>query len=457
MTLPTPAAARATHFAWDSLAAVDSLRQLGDADADRCAAELKTDSVTAAETRRIFATVRKSGVLPSDTPAPLRDFLQAAPGGPRHPTNAALPAWADLAKLERGQQAFMTRSMMSLLVMLCRSLPEGYAAPSMARVLNLSGQLRKYPFHRLMGTLQLLKDVSTPGSFRADGVGTMLAQEMRLLHAGVRTNVAPESMRDVAGFRVRFGVPINQEDMLGTVLGFSLLVIEGLERLGVPMAAGEADDFYHVWRVFGYLMGVRRPGLEPGEDAMPVTLADARAFYATYRRHYVAADQNPDGVALAAAHVRMLVNLMPPALQNSIGGLVSREGEAGVSPFTRKLLRVVAKPYLANRGSAGELLARSYIRLLTDDATCRRVGLEPPAIHLEPMLIAISHLWEQGTSRLGRSTEVRASGWIFGKLIDTTYHEVRYTVPLNLDDVVNLVHEGQKTRDERGLIATRRI
>ncbi len=456
MTLPPPALVSAADFAWDDIPSLDRLRQLGDAEADACAAELKVQGVNASDTRRIFATLRKTGALPADTPLSLRTFLERPPGGPPHATNPALPAWADLEQIERGQHAFMTQSIMSLVVMLCRSLPEGYAAPSMSRVLNLSGQLQKYPFHRLMGTLQLLRDVSTPGSFRVDGVGAMLAQEMRLLHAGVRTNVAPESMRDFPAFRAQYGVPINQEDMLGTVLGFSMLVIEGLERMGVPMSPRDADDFYHTWRVFGFIMGVRRPGLEYGADAMPTTLADARTFYAKYRRHYVDAAHNPDGVALAAAHVQMLVNLMPTVLQKSMSDLVTREGESGVLPIARKLLRVVAKPYLANRGGAGELLARSYIRMLTDDATCRRVGLEPPAIHLEPMLIAIAYLWEQGTSRLGGNTEVRASGWIFGKLIDTTYHEVRYTVPLTLDDVVDLVHEGRKTHDEMGLLAQRK-
>jgi hypothetical protein len=54
-------------------------------------------------------------------------------------------------------------------------------------------------------------------------------------------------------------------------------------------------------------------------------MADARAFYSAYqRRHYVAADANPEGVALARANLEMLENLVPAPLKLIGFGLLPR-------------------------------------------------------------------------------------------------------------------------------------
>lgn len=419
-------ASNATPFVWDNVAALDELRQHGDEAADHCAAELTKVGATGAQLRQLFATLRATGhVLPPDAPAPLRAFMETTKGPGSTGDGPALPAWADRERILRGQEAFMTKAMMSVLVMLCRSLPEGYAAPSMARVLNLSGELKARPFHRLMGTLQLLTDVSTPGSFEPGGVGPVVAQEMRLLHAGVRTNVVPNAMGDeFAAFRSAYGVPINQEDMLGTVLGFSSLVIDGLKVLGVPHTAQQAEDFYHVWRVFGHIMGIRRPGVPDGDDSMPTTLADARVFYEKYQRHYVGSvnyddgwrersiEANRDGVSLADAHVRMLKGVMTKRMQTLLG----------------------------------DRIARVYIRELTSEAACARVGIKHVRGHvlLHWLLEKLPPLWERFTSRWGAKNETKAAEWFFATLIKASYSTpISYTVPGTLQDVKNLVQLGE--------------
>ncbi len=419
-------APHATPFAWDNVAALDELRQHGDEAADHCAAELTKAGATGAQLRQLFASLRTTGhVLPVDAPAALRAFMESTKGPGSMGDGPALPAWADRARILRGQEAFMTKAMMSVLVMLCRSLPEGYAAPSMARILNLSGELKARPFHRLMGTLQLLTDVSTPGSFEPGGVGPVVAQEMRLLHAGVRTNVVPTAMGDrYTEFRSTYGVPINQEDMLGTVLGFSVLVIDGLKVLGVPHTPEQAEDFYHVWRVFGHIMGIRRPGVPDGEDSMPRTLADARTFYANYQRHYVGStdfdgswrersiEANRDGVGLADAHVRMLKGVMTKRMQWLLG----------------------------------DRIARVYIRELTSEAACARVGIRSVHGHLllHWLLEKVPPLWERITSRWGAKNETKAAEWFFSTLIKASYSTpITYTVPGNLQDVKNLVQMGE--------------
>jgi hypothetical protein len=82
------------------------------------------------------------------------------------------------------------------------------------------------------------------------------------------------------------GVPINQEDLLVTQLAFSIVLLMGLERLGVLDAesASEMECYLHMWRYIGHLMGV-----EPRLNAAPMdTLGGAQAMLESIASHVVA-------------------------------------------------------------------------------------------------------------------------------------------------------------------------
>lgn len=430
---------------WTDPAWLDTLRQHGDPLADACAAAMKVEATRRAQagivpanpTRAILAQLRSNDRrLAADAPAPLRAFFDETYrfcdrcGGPE------LPAWVDRERLIRGQKAFMERSVPAVLVLLCKSLPEGYAAPSMAKVLNMSGDLKARPYHRLMGTLQLLLDVVEPYSFERLGNAAIAGQEMRLLHAGVRTNVAHGSLDAYDAFVRRYGVPINQEDMIGTIIGFSLLVVEGLATLGLPLEASVAEDYYYVWRVFAHLMGVRVPGLPDDADHMPPTLADARAFYATYQRHYVgpttydgdwraaAEAANPDGVALAAAHVRMLGRFIA-------GREAGGRAEDGGDPDAPGLIGGAIE-------RAGIHAATKYVHTLVGVAGCARIGLEEPSgFHVLGSLLAhLPQWWERVWDHADPNVHVAASEWLFGTLVHDTFKQgVAYPLPVTMDDL----------------------
>lgn len=276
------------------------------------------------------------------------------------------PAWANRSLILRGQRAFMTRLLPSTIVLLCKSLPEAYAAPRPSAVLNLSRQLASLPYHRLLGTLQLLVTVSTPNSFEGPWFPALVAaEEMQLLHAGVRSNVAPRQEQVITGqvdrslhawvgatdyllwggyTAFRHGWPhsddkpgddgrlaqevVSQADMLATIIAFSLLVVDGLRELEVPFEEGDDEAFWHLWRVFAAFKGIHPPG-EPTNDAwLPRTLDEARAFWEAYRAEYYARPltwsmpgwqeaarrDNAAGCALASSHIVMLARFMHAAL-----------------------------------------------------------------------------------------------------------------------------------------------
>ena len=77
---------------------------------------------------------------------------------------------------------------------------------------------------------------------------------VRFLHAKVRRRI---SQRTAEPWDAEvFGVPINQEDLAATLLAFSINVIHGIEKtLGRPLSDAEQEDYLHLWRLIGWLMG----------------------------------------------------------------------------------------------------------------------------------------------------------------------------------------------------------
>jgi hypothetical protein len=204
----------------------------------------------------------------------------------------------------------MKHAFPAALVLLAKSLPEGYSAPSFGEILHVSRDLERHPYRRLLGVLQMVVNVSSPGGFAEGGKAITTAQKMRLLHAAIRVHVLPKVL---PGFdEKKLGPPINKEDMLATVMGFSYLVIDGLRMLGAGLAPAEEEDLLYVWRVFAQLVGIHPEGSPESALYVPGSVAEAAEFYAAYkRRHYVDAAVNPKGVVLAHDNLRMLEDLMP--------------------------------------------------------------------------------------------------------------------------------------------------
>ena len=196
---------------------------------------------------------------------------------------------------------FLANGLQIPVILLCKSIPEGYGAPALTQVLHMTGLLKERPLRRLLGVLQMVLDVADEGGFEPEGKALCVAAKLRLLHAGLR----PLVRHHLPGYEATHNVPCNHEDMLVTVLGFSLMVVDGLQALGTQLTPQDAEDLFYPWRVFCACMGI--------PDAyIPTDLQDARQFYRAWEaRQCVAADQNPEGVQLAHANTQMLRDLLP--------------------------------------------------------------------------------------------------------------------------------------------------
>lgn len=300
---------------WSDDAFLDMLRGSSDGHADRCVAALASPDDFATLFQRAAIN---SSVLPPDAPVALQEFFAHADSDILLETDRTrFPDGLNHERLKHGERVFLDHAFAFCLVLLAKSLPEGYAAPCLSVLLNLSGNLRVRPYRRLMGVLQLVVDVGSIGGFEKGGRAVAAAKQARLMHAGIRTVAAKRLPQYASTYR---GGAVNLEDMLGTIMGLSILVIDGVPKLFPRLSRDDAENYYYVWRAFAVAMGIHPPGTLRTGEWMPATLDEAREFYASYeRRHYeLNSARNADGVALAGENLQMLEALLPKFVR-SIG------------------------------------------------------------------------------------------------------------------------------------------
>ncbi len=172
---------------------------------------------------------------------------------------SALPSWADQAKIKIGQDVFAQFGPEICLLLMFKSLPEAYACKKGAEVLYQTGRMTEGPDgslerfkRRLMETSQFVVNICTPGGYSADGSGTITGQKVRLIHAVIRYYIVEHGQWDAK----TNGLPINQEDMAGTLQSFSSLILEGLSQCGVTLTPAQIDGYFHCWRIAGYIVGL---------------------------------------------------------------------------------------------------------------------------------------------------------------------------------------------------------
>jgi hypothetical protein len=381
---------------------LDTMSRQGDPLADDFLTRIIRDNEMA-NIRKIFAEMDSNNVTPPATTFPeLSEFFAA--------TND-LPPNVDLQRISRGEKVFQENAFTGALVLLTKSLPEGYAAPNLAIILNLSGNLRTHPYKRLLATLQTVVNVSTFHGFQNGGRAVITAQKLRLLHAGIRHL----TRRYRPDFEPRYGIPVNQEDMLGTVMGFSYLVIEGMRTLKAGLTTQEEEDFLYLWRVFAQMMGIHPPDKPESFEFIPDNVEDAKAFYEAYRRrHYVAADKNPDGVTLGHANLKMLKHFVP------------------------RILR------LFGFGA----LPRLYMLELMGSKQCSLISIRQARGYgfVKWLLFALVRLWHP-IEHIRTKRHERIGAMIFQEMIDKAYGgEVTFTIPLSIGDlkgmIANVGHHG---------------
>ncbi|WP_428331476.1 oxygenase MpaB family protein [Mucilaginibacter sp.] len=224
-------------------------------------------------------------------------------------TASDLPLWADAKQMKAGSEFFARHSeiIMSLLGLL--SLPYCYNAANGAMVLYLSELIRKQTTKRLFDTAIFVWEVMGPDAFAKDGNAYEEILKIRMMHAAVRYYTLQSGKWDDS-----WGLPVNQEDMAGTNLSFSLIVIRGLRMLGYSVSPADQAAFMHIWAVIGYLTGL-------SEDLIPENPKMAQQLDSVIKqRQFKVSTHGKELTASLTAHI-LSVN-KSKATANDILGLM---------------------------------------------------------------------------------------------------------------------------------------
>ncbi len=180
-----------------------------------------------------------------------------------------VPVWTDWKTIDRGGDLLLRAGPLGGIVLGTKSLVHGYASPAGNKPLVLTGRLEQQAGRRLNETARFVQAVCRARGMRPMGDGWQIAIRVRLIHAQVRRMI----LKSGTWRADQWGAPINQHDMAGTSLLFSLVVIEGLKSLGMHIDADEAERYIQLWRFVGHVLGVE-PEINSGSMYDATRLAE---------------------------------------------------------------------------------------------------------------------------------------------------------------------------------------
>ncbi len=162
-----------------------------------------------------------------------------------------VPPWVDYGTIDRGGELLLRSGAFGGLILGLQALPYGYASPGGNKPLAFSGRLVEQAPRRLSETSRFVHAVCLPGGLRRDSDGFAICIKVRIMHARVRRLLWQSTRWD----RDAWGEPINQHDMVATTMLFSLVVLDGLRKLGFHVTGAEAQRYVHLWRYASWLLG----------------------------------------------------------------------------------------------------------------------------------------------------------------------------------------------------------
>ncbi len=344
---------------------VEALKFQGDPLADAVVAELAATGRVGAVNEVLAHFRTNDQPIPEDLPESVRAYLIATDNP---------PAWTDLDRVARAYEFFVDDGVHVAAVLSFAAMVNCYAQPRPSRVLALTHGLNQ-PQRRLSETSQFVLNMMGCRAFGSGGAFVPTIQKTRLIHAAVRHFITRSGKWDLEAD----GVPVCQQDMLGSMLIFSVQVVDGMRRLGISVTEAEAEDYYYVWRVTGAMLGIP-------EHALPETLAEARELNSTLVE--TSYGPSPEGIQLTAHLLDLYEKLFPGKMFDGIVAALVRQvvdervadwmrvpASRGWQRVARVGTRVLGALERAEDDSriarkildkAGELLLGGSVRTLTD-------------------------------------------------------------------------------------------
>ena len=213
------------------------------------------------------------------------------------------PGWVEPERVAAGQECFARWGSHVFTALYAAALPSAYACRRGVQVLGLTARLETDTKRRLNETAQFHLDVMECGGLEPGARGYSDVRHVRLMHAAVRWLIENDPR---VTWDPSWGTPINQEDLLETLLTFTEIVFEVFDRTGVAYTEDDANAYLHAWSLIGFYLGVR-------PDLLPLTRAQTSALMPIVRRRQFG--PSASGHELMAALLEQGTRLAPPGLR----------------------------------------------------------------------------------------------------------------------------------------------
>ncbi len=268
------------------------MRSAGDPRADHVLSQLLASGGIPKANKVLSHLIGNHDWVSGDAPPVLSEFLRQTD---------SLPKWAEVEKIHRAQRLFTSQGPAFGLVLMAQSLPVLYAGGlGGAQVLYATGQLSGHFRRRASQTLRFILDVMEPGGLEPMGKGIRAIQKVRLMHAAIRHYALNGPLWQDR--KADWGMPINQEELAGTLLAFSSVALDGLGKLEIEIDPEDYACYLHTWRAIGEMLGIQ-------PEMLPQNKADAQQLWGQIdARNFI---PTPEGQKLAAEHLKFLEDLIP--------------------------------------------------------------------------------------------------------------------------------------------------
>jgi len=164
-----------------------------------------------------------------------------------------IPDWLDYDLIKNGAELCMRSNLDSLISLRDYCLIGGYDYAYLNKPLIATGALKKGAVKRLSETLDFWVNATRYDALKIHNKGYEFAIKTRLIHSYARLSIK-KHYKDWD--TENWGEPINSWDMMATYIGFSLVFLHSLKKLGNTVSEKEERGLFHLWKYVGYLLGI---------------------------------------------------------------------------------------------------------------------------------------------------------------------------------------------------------
>jgi hypothetical protein len=263
---------------------LNKMRTIGDPFADNVVAEL-FDSTAPCVSWEQMMRLDTTPPNRADLPASLRNYLSETDAD----LESANPDTVGGRWIYENYRAEM------FFILAHYSLPASYAAEKGVKVLHRTFLIEGRPDVRLSQTARIIEDILSRNGIRPGAPGMGSIQKVRLIHAAIRLLILRDKRDEWQS--AKLGVPINQEDLAGTLIAFSYLILDGFRKLGITVPENHQESFIKTWGVIGRLMGIQ-------DDLIPATVKEAKLLAKLIEKRQV--HDSEEGKCAVQALLKML-------------------------------------------------------------------------------------------------------------------------------------------------------